>query len=227
MNATVEPLRGIRRTAARQMVRALQAPVFHLVVEVDMGPALAARKSYEGVTVTDILVRACARALRAHPGLNAHYADETVTIFESVNLGVAVDTDAGLTVPVLHGADNLGLEAIGRRRAELVEKSRSGRLQMADVDGATFTLSNLGMFGIEYFDAILNVPQVAILAVGATRSRPVPIPDGTAWRPIAAMTLTCDHRAVDGAMGARFLTSLRAELEAPDRGADGRSEEAS
>lgn len=207
------PLKGIRRTAARRMVTAWAAPVFHLSVEVDMTQAVAEKSRTEGATVTDVLLAACARTLADHPALNAHYADEAVTTFDDVNLGIAVATDAGLVVPVVHGAQRMDVTELASARREVVLRARDGKLAMADVSGGTFTVSNLGMMGIDRFDAILNVPQVAILAVGSTRQRQVWNGGEPAWRPVAEMTLTCDHRAIDGATGARFLASLREGLE--------------
>ncbi len=213
--ATVTALKGIRRTAARRMVAAWEAPVFHLDVEVDMTAALAVKEREPAATVTDALLQACALALVAHPALNAHYGEESVTTFDRVNLGLAVATDAGLMVPVLHEADRLDLAGTARARRDVAERARLGKLAMADVTGGTFTVSNLGMMGIDRFDAILNVPQVAILAVGSTRQRQVWNDGDPVWRPVAQLTLTCDHRAVDGATGAAFLGSLRANLEHP------------
>lgn len=213
VNGTTTPLKGIRRTAARRMISAWAAPVFHLGVEVDMTAALAAKSGTAGATVTDILLAACAQALTEHPALNAHYADEAVTVFGEVNLGIAVATEAGLMVPVVHGADRLDVAGLATARREVVAKARTGKLGMADVTGGTFTVSNLGMMGIDRFDAILNVPQVAILAVGSTRQRQVWNDGDPAWRPISELTLTCDHRAVDGATGAGFLARVRALLE--------------
>lgn len=209
---TSTKLTGVRRTAARRMIAAWAAPVFHLTVEVDMTAALRIKQSEPSATVTDALLAACATALRAHPALNAHYADEVVTTFDEVHLGMAVATDAGLMVPVIHDAGNLGLAEMAAARKDLVARSRTGKLGMADVSGGTFTVSNLGMMGIDRFDAILNVPQVAILAVGSTRRREVWVggdDGGPQWRPTADFTLTCDHRAIDGATGAAFLTAVR------------------
>ena len=216
--STQTKLTGIRRTAARRMIAAWAAPVFHLTVEVDMTNALRTKEFEPSATVTDALLAACATALRAHPALNAHYADEVVTTFDAVHLGVAVATDAGLMVPVIHGADGLGLPEMAAARKDVVARARAGKLGMADVSGGTFTVSNLGMMGIDRFDAILNVPQVAILAVGSTRQRQVWVGDEfdgpTSWRPIAEFTLTCDHRAIDGATGAAFLTTVRDLVQA-------------
>jgi pyruvate dehydrogenase E2 component (dihydrolipoamide acetyltransferase) len=210
---TTTPLRGLRRTAARRMVAAWEAPVFHLTVTVDMTSALTVKERVPGATVTDALLAACAGALREHPALNAHYGDEAVTVFDEANVGLAVATDAGLVVPVVHGADRLGLAGIAAVRRDVVARARAGRLAMADVTGGTFTVSNLGMLGVDRFDAILNVPQVAILAVGSTQHRQLWNDGAPTWRPVAELTLTCDHRAVDGATGAGFLGTLKALLE--------------
>ena len=210
---TEVPLKGIRRVAARRMVTAWAAPVFHLTVEVDMTAALEVGKCVPGATVTDALLFATARALQASPGLNAFYADEVVTQYSGINLGLAVATDAGLTVPVLREVQSLSLTEIGEIRKDLVTRAREGALSMKDVVDGTFTVSNLGMLGVDRFDAILNPPQVGILAVGSTKQRPTVREGQVEIRPIAELTLTCDHRAVDGALGARMLGRLRAELE--------------
>ena len=213
VGVTQVPLKGIRRIAARRMVTAWAAPVFHLTAEVDMTSALEVGRR-PGVTVTDVLLVATAQALRANPGLNAHYADEVVTLHAAVNLGIAVTTDAGLTVPVVHGVEALTLSELSERRKDVVTRARNGKLERKDVEGGTFTVSNLGMLGVDRFDAILNPPQVGILAVGSTRARVV-VRDGEMLvRPVAELTLTCDHRAVDGATGAGLLGALRKALEA-------------
>ena len=215
LQGTSQPLKGIRRAAAKHMVAAWQGPAFHLTVEVDMTNALTVKSISPQSTVTDRLISAAATALSEKKELNAHYSDEGVTIFEDINIGIAVATDAGLTVPVIHGVPNMSLPDIARRRREIVEKARTRKLGMADISAGTFTISNLGMLGIDRFDAIINVPQVAILAVAATRERYV-MRDGHAeWAPMAELTLTCDHRAVDGYTGAVFLKRLKELIEAP------------
>lgn len=216
LEGTTRPLPRMWRTAARRLTEAWSAPVIHLAREVDMTRMLEARDRENGVTVTDALLQACARALTRHPDINAHFADEAVTTFERVNLGFAVATDAGLTVPVIHDADRLDLRQMSERRREAVEKARKGALRVRDVDGGTFTVSNLGMFGVDHFDAIINPPQVGILAVGATRQRYVMVDGEPAWRPISELTLTCDHRGVDGVTGARFLSTLCGMIEGTD-----------
>jgi len=212
--STTTALRGIRKVAARRMVEAWAVPVFHLAVEVDMTRALSIKDREPGATVTDALLGACATALKKHPAINATCDGESITVFDQVNLGIAVATDAGLVVPVLHDAGSLDLTGLGAARREVVGKARGGKLKSADISGGTFTVSNLGMLGIDYFDAILNIPQVAILAVSATTQRQVWNGGDPAWRPIAELTLTCDHRAVDGATGAGFLATLRDLLQA-------------
>jgi len=209
------PLTGIRRTAARHMVKAWAAPVFHLTVEVDMAEAQRVKEVSPRATVTDVLVRAVARALVAVPEVNVHVGEDAVVAFQRAHVGIAVASPKGLTVPVVHGADALTLDEIAARRHDIVSRAREGALTRDDITGGTFTISNLGMMGVARFDAIVNVPQAAILAVGATTDRFV-LRDGEAqWRPIADLTLTCDHRALDGAAGARFLAALAAELTTP------------
>lgn len=205
------PLSKTEKIMVRHMATAWAAPMFAVTVEVDMGPARARRR--EGVTLTDILLADCAATLAGHPGVNAHYQDGRVTEFDTVNLGLAVAAEKGLTVPVIHGAEALSLDGIAERRKTLVAKVRDGRIGIPDVMGGTFTVSNLGMFGVTRFTAILNPPQVAILAVGATTRRQVWNDGDPQWREIAELTLTSDHRAVDGAGAARFLAALKIRLE--------------
>lgn len=205
-------LTGIRRSAARQMIAAWEAPAFHVSVDVDMTQVLAARES--GSTVTDVLVAVVAQTLSKHQNLNAWYeGDLRVRAFEEVNIGVAVATPDGLTVPIVHEAQRLTLSQIAERRRDVVNRARQRELRREDVVGGTFTISNLGMFGVAEFDAILNVPQVAILAVAATQNTFVQFEGSGRWLPVARLTLTCDHRAVDGAGAAAFLADLRARLE--------------
>ena len=203
------PLKGIRRAAARHMISAWEAPSFQLSVEVDMTLAAAVKTAVPTATVTDVIVRSCAEALAAHPSVNAWYSDMSVTAVSSVNVGVAVATPAGLTVPVIHAANELSLDQVASRRRDVVERARTGSLARADITGGTFTVSNLGMLDIDHFGAILNVPQVAILAVGSTRQRYVWNGGQPEWRPTAVLTLTCDHRAIDGVEGAAFLGTVK------------------
>lgn len=212
------PLSKTARTMAKYMSQAWTAPMFGLTAEVDMTAATArrARLKAEGVTLTDVIVQSCVRALQAHPRLNAHFRDDAVVFYDDVNLGLAVANDKGLIVPVIQGAQKLSLAEVGARRRELIDKARNGGLKVPDVTGGTFTVSNLGMFDVARFTAIINPPQVAILAVGSTVHRQVWNGGEPAWRPIAEMTLTSDHRAVDGAAAAGFLQALKKDLEAGD-----------
>lgn len=204
-------LAGIRRAAARHMVRAWEAPSFSLSVEIDM-TALLERKDRD-TTVTDLLIQAVARTLVRHPDINAWYHEDNVVRFPRAHVGIAVAADAGLVVPVVHGADQLPLDDISRHRQRLVAAARDGILTRADISGGTFTVSNLGMQGVDRFTAIVNAPQVAILAVGATRSRFRQEGHNAMWLPIAEFTLSCDHRVVDGALGSAFLADLRESIE--------------
>ncbi len=214
----VEPLSKTARTMAKYMSQAWQAPMFGLTAEIDMTAAAArrAQRRDEGITLTDVIVEACVRALGAHPRLNAHFRDEAVVFYDEVNLGLAVAAEKGLIVPVIQGAQSLSLAEIGARRRELIGKTRTGGLKVPDVTGGTFTVSNLGMFDVTRFTAIVNPPQVAILAVGSTVHRQVWNGGEPAWRPIAEFTLTSDHRAVDGAAAAAFLQALKKNLEAAE-----------
>ena len=211
----VVPLAGIARTAAKHMARAWQAPVFHLTVEVDMTEATKVKSVEPKATVTDVIARAAALALAEVPEVNVHVGDEELTFFAEANVGIAVASPKGLMVPVIHDAGSKSLAEIAAARADIVSRAREGAITRADITGGTITISNLGMMGITRFDAILNVPQAAILAVGATIQRVVGSADSPQWRPIAELTLTCDHRALDGATGARFIGALKKHLEAP------------
>lgn len=211
----VVPLTGLHRTAAKHMVRAWQSPVFHLTVEVDMTEAMKVKSVEPSATVTDAIVAAVAGALASVPEVNVHVGEEELTNFSAANVGIAVASPKGLVVPVVHDSGNKSLAELAAARADIVSRAREGALTRADITGGTFTISNLGMMGITRFDAILNVPQAAILAVGATVQRYVGGPDNAQWRPIAEFTLTCDHRALDGATGARFVGELKRLLESP------------
>ena len=215
------PLTNIRRTIARRLTEAWQVPVFQLTVSVEMTHANALiERSRElnpdvRVTITDLLARVCARALVRHPEVNVQFTEEAVLRFPSANVGIAVAAPQGLVVPVIHGAERLSLAEIAGRRDELVGRARESSLQRADLDGGTFTISNLGMFGVEQFSAVLNPPQAAILAVGATVERPVAREGEVVVRPMLTVTLTVDHRAVDGAPAADFLRTVKTFLEDP------------
>ena len=167
------------------------------------------------VTLTDLLVKVVATALGEHPRANACWHNDHIILNEAVNVGLAVAVDEGLLVPVIHQADQLDLRAISDRRQEIVTRSRSGKVQPDDLQGGTFTISNLGMFGIDAFNAIVNPPQAAILAIGRIADRVVPVDGKPCVQPMMTLTLSCDHRVVDGATGAKFLQTVVRFIEAP------------
>ena len=218
----VEQLSSMRKTIARRLTEAWQAPVFQLGITVDMGRALEVRKRLvdlhgDGVkpTVSDLLTKVCAAALMRHRGVNALYKGEAIELYPTANIGIAVAIPNGLVVPVIRDCEHKTIAEIAADRAAVVERARSGKLQQADLEGGTFTISNLGMFGIERFIAVLNPPQAAILAVGSTEEKPVAVDGEIVVRPRLELTLTCDHRAIDGATGAQFLGDVKAFLEEP------------
>ena len=174
-----------------------------------------ARRTQGELTYTDLLVKLVASALRAHPEVNARWEDGRIRRLPEVNVGVAVATEEGLVVPVIHGAESLSVEQIARRRAEVVERARAGRLRPQDVEGGTFTLSNLGMYGVDRFLAVVNAPQAAILSVGRVSERVVAEDGRPVVRACLTLGLSCDHRVLDGARAARFLDTLAGFVEEP------------
>jgi len=228
-SADVVPLAGMRRTIAKRMTQSWQtAPHVTFTVEVNMSAALvlrtelnerAEREGLPKISVTALLVKICAWALKRHPFVNATLAGEDIHLQPDANIGVAVALESGLIVPVVKQADRLGLAAIAGNVSELTAKARAGGLEPEDVSGGTFTISNLGMFRIDHFTAIVNPPQAAILAVGRTAKRQIVIEteqgDEVAIRPIMSMTLSADHRVLDGAQAALFLNDLVEVLEQP------------
>jgi pyruvate dehydrogenase E2 component (dihydrolipoamide acetyltransferase) len=174
-----------------------------------------ARRTQGELTYTDLLVKLVASALRAHPEVNARWEDGRIRRFPEVNVGVAVATEEGLVVPVIHHAERLSVEQIARRRAEVVERARAGRLRPEDVEGGTFTISNLGMYGVDRFLAVVNAPQAAILSVGRVSERVVAEDGRPVVRACLTLGLSCDHRVVDGARAARFLDTLAGFVEEP------------
>ncbi|HZG35906.1 MAG TPA: dihydrolipoamide acetyltransferase family protein, partial [Gaiellaceae bacterium] len=217
------PLSSTRKTIARRLTEAWQAPVFQLTVTADMTRTLELRERLvarlaEGEakpTVGDLLTKVCAAALVRHPAVNAHFTGETIRRFPAAHVGVAVAAPNGLVVPVIRDADRLTIRELAAARSDLVGRARDGKLQRADLEDGTFTISNLGMFGIEQFVAVLNPPQAAILAVGSTEPKPVVRGGQVEVRPLVTLTLTCDHRAIDGADGAEFLRTVKELLEEP------------
>ncbi len=169
----------------------------------------------EKVTYTDLLVKVVAAALRAHPRINATWNAGTITLHDEVNVGLAAATDDGLVVPVIHRADELSVSEIAKRRKELVTRAQAGKLRPQDIQGGTFTISNLGMYGIDAFTAIVNAPQAAILAVSRMADRVVAVGGQAVVQPMIVFSLSCDHRVIDGARGAQFLATLAELIEEP------------
>ncbi len=204
------------------------APHFYLIREVDAAQlkswrslfAGAERKSSESqarITYTDLLTKLVALALVQFPRLNAFWQDGAIVTNPDINIGLAIAVEEGLLVPVVHNADRLKVEGIAARRMDLVDRANSGGLRPDDFAGGTFTISNLGMYGVDAFNAIVNPPQAAILAVGRISDRVVAVDGQPAVRPMLTLTLSCDHRAVDGARAAQFLDTLASLIEEPLR----------
>ncbi|MGH7545972.1 MAG: dihydrolipoamide acetyltransferase family protein, partial [Gemmatimonadota bacterium] len=219
-------LSQMRKAIARRLAESLgPIPHFFLTVEIDMERAaqvreeMNAREAEEGrsvkVGVNDLLVKAAALALVRHPEVNVSYQGDHVRRYERADIGIAVALDDGLITPVLRNAQAKGLLQIARESVALVEKARAKRLQPEEYSNATFTISNLGMLGIEEFTAVINPPGATILAVGAVREAPVAVEGKLEVRRRMRVTLSCDHRAVDGATGARFLDTFKKMLENP------------
>jgi len=217
LEAEVVPLTSLRKTIARRLTEAWQAPAFQISMSADMTRAqeLHERLREQGVSVTDILTKLAAIALLRHREVNAHFVDDELRIFPNAHIGLAVATERGLIVPVQREVERKSLVQIAAERKDIVQRTREAKLSQEDLDGGTFTISNLGMYGVEIFTAVLNPPQAAILAVGAIEEKPVVDNGDFIGRPLMAMTLTCDHRAVDGAKAAEFLRELKMLLEEP------------
>jgi pyruvate dehydrogenase E2 component (dihydrolipoyllysine-residue acetyltransferase) len=215
------PLTNIRKTIARRLTAAWQAPVFQLTVSADMTRAnelvAKARELNPDVriTVTDLLAKVCAQALMRHRAVNVQYTEDALLRFPTADVGIAVAAPQGLVVPVLRSVERLSLAEVAAARGDAVGRARDNKLTTQDLEGGTFTISNLGMFGVEQFVAVINPPQAAILAVGATVDTPVARDGQVVVRPLLTLTLTVDHRAVDGAEGADFLRTVKQFLEDP------------
>lgn len=215
---TREKLTSMRLTIARRLTESKQSiPHYRLSVDVDCA-ALSRRRAELAdagtkVSLNDLLLRALALTLVEHRDLNAQFAGDEVLRFPHADVCVAVATEGGLTTPILRAADTKDVVQIAAEVADLVARARSGRLTRDEITGGTFTLSNLGMFGVDRFDAIINPPQVAILAVGAATDRAVVRDGALAVARVMTLALSCDHRVVDGAVGGRFLAALKQRLE--------------
>ena len=221
---TLVPLDGMRKTIARRMSQSAQdVPHFSLTIEVELDRFLEARKQlnarleHEGVklSVNDILIRACALALKKAPDSNVSFVDGALLKHKHSHIAVAVAVPGGLVTPVVFAAETKGLGDISREMTTLAEKARARKLMPDAYEGGTFTISNLGMYGISSFTSIINEPQAMILSVGAGEQKPIVKNGQLAVGTMMALTLTCDHRAVDGAIGAEFLAALRAFIEDP------------
>jgi pyruvate dehydrogenase E2 component (dihydrolipoamide acetyltransferase) len=214
-------LTSIRKTIARRLIEAWQIPVFQLLASADMTRASALvarlREDEQGpkATITDLLTKVCATALMRHREVNAQWTDDAILLFPTANVGIAAATPQGLVVPVIRGAERLRLAEIATARADLVARARDGKLQREDLEEGTFTISNLGMYRVEQFTAVLNPPQAAIVAVGAIEDRAVPVDGELVIRPMMTLSATFDHRAVDGAPAAGFLQTVKELLEEP------------
>ncbi len=209
-----------RRMAERVTQSWTSVPHFYLQRDADASRLAAWRehaqkRSQVKLTFTDLLVKLAAAALKEHPRLVAHWENGEILTNNQVNIGLAIAVEDGLVVPVIYTADTLSLSQIAQRRQELLERARAGKLRLEDLQAGTFTISNLGMYGIDVFNAIVNPPQAAILAVGRIADRVVPVNGVPAVRPMMTLSLSCDHRVVDGARGAQFLQELVAYIEEP------------
>ena len=218
------PLSQMRKTIARRLVESIgPVPHFFLTIDVDMSRVVEARKRVNqlldarGVKVSynDIVLKSTAMALLRHPNCNAHWGGDHIRQFNRVHLGVAVAVDDGLITPIVRDAHVKGMAQIAEEVRELAGRARAKKLKPEEYTGATFSVSNLGMFGIESFTGVINPPEAGILAVGALEERPVVEEGQVVVRPRMRITMSCDHRVIDGAQGARFLETLRGILEEP------------
>jgi pyruvate dehydrogenase E2 component (dihydrolipoamide acetyltransferase) len=217
-----EPLSEMRRTIARRLVTSLgPVPHFFLTSEIDMDRAADMRHSLSELypdiklSVNDIIIKVAAAALIQHPQVNASFQDKTIRYYERADIGVAVATDNGLITPVVRAADAKSLLEIAGEVRELAERARARKLRPEEYTGATFSISNLGMFGIDEFTAVINPPEGAILAVGAMTPRPVARDNEIVIRQTMRVTMSCDHRVIDGAIGAQFLRTFKQIMENP------------
>lgn len=212
----------MRRTIAKRLGESIgPIPTFYLTVEIEMDNAFSVRKQInetiapDKISVNDMIVKAAAMALVKHPYVNASYRDDSIRFYEDADIGVAVAVEEGLITPVVRGANRKGFVQISSEITELAAKARDKKLQPEEYTGATFSISNLGMFGIKEFTAIINPPEAAIIAVGTANETAVVRDGAVVVRSIMNVTMSCDHRVVDGATGAKFLQSFKQLLENP------------
>lgn len=217
------PVSMMRKVIARRLSESKQqVPHFYVSTEVLIDELLCARQTLNcgresKISVNDMVIQATARALKQYPAVNAAWAGETIRIFDRIDIAVAVSLEDGLITPIIRGANLKGLNEISAEMKELAARARAGKLQPQEFQGGTFSLSNLGMFGVEQFNAIVNPPQAAILAVGAGIPKPVVREGQIGIATCMNLTLSLDHRAVDGALGAQFLSAIKDFLEQPAR----------
>jgi len=215
------PVSQMRKTIARRLSESkFSAPHFYLTMDIDMDNAIDARKRInlvapQKISFNDFVIKACAVALKQHPVINSSWAGDTIRRNHQINIGMAVAVDEGLLVPVIRNADQKGLATINTEAKEFAGKAREKKLQPSEWEGNTFTISNLGMFGIEEFTAIINAPDACILAIGGIKQVPVVKDGAVVPGNVMKVTLSCDHRVVDGASGAAFLNTVKGVLENP------------
>ena len=221
LEARDERVSMMRKTIAKRLSESkFTAPHFYLKISVDMRNAMAARKEIRDAfdmkfSFNDLVIKACAMALRKHPNINASWLGDIIRYHADINIGMAVAVDEGLVVPVIKHADQLGLSEISAAARGFVEKARQRQLASEEMQGNTFSISNLGMMGIDEFTAIVNPPDACILAVGAIRPELALEDEELVEKQMMKLTLSCDHRVVDGAVGAAFLATLKGHLENP------------
>jgi len=218
------PLSSMRKVIARRMTESFQSPHFYLTVEVNaqelgktdkqMAPRIESKIGIRS-TITDLIIKMAAKALEDNPSMNCAYVDGSVKLFKRIDIGLVTAVEGGLVVPVIRQANKKSLAEIAQARAELVQKARDGKLSMGEMRGSTFTISNLGMFGIDQFSAILQPPEAAILAVGRIADKAVVRDGQIVIRPMMTLTLSIDHRILDGVIGSQFLQSLKNYIENP------------
>lgn len=216
-----QTLSATRQSIARKLTEAKQQiPHFYLSMTITMDAALARREeintqSAQKISVNDVVMRATVLALQSVPDMNIHLVQDEIRRFRQVNLAMAVATDRGIITPVIHGADSMSIAELAATASALGERARDTSLTREDLEGGTFTISNLGMYGISEFQAIINPPQGAILALGSCEEQLVPDAESFRKASIMRISLSCDHRAIDGALGAKFLADLKRLLEDP------------
>ncbi|MEM2917397.1 MAG: dihydrolipoamide acetyltransferase family protein [Candidatus Bathyarchaeia archaeon] len=209
------PLTGIRKTVAERVSLSFRtAPHSTITMEVDMTEASKLREKTQ-FSYTEILVKAVAEALKKHPMINSTLEEDKIKVFEDINIGIAVATEKGLVVPVVRNADKKSLPEIASEIKELVEKAREGKLTKEDVSGGTFTITNLGMFGVDVFTPIISPSETAILGVGRIIEKPVVVGGEIKIKPMMTLSLSYDHRVIDGAPAAQFLKTIKETLEKP------------